>query len=300
MNTANTNKSTPLPSSLAYRVPRSETASPLSETEAPSQPEPEEDPFAANKRKLQELMAATIQKHLPKGPIDRSGDEWQPETYYSDVLGCEFTFPLSKFLAKYNKERGIKTPNRGYNCYDPYEREEKEPEVKRMKFDPPTFQFGEKDGKKQEEEAAETQEQDSEKKPANIKECMVPTASPFVFQNPWPVSSSSSQGPPLRSVSKDLLHSSDGKPHHCIKSENKKPAVKNSIVPTASAFAPTSSKNPPLRSVSSSPQDSASRESHPSLNDKPQENAMASSVLSNDRFVASKRVSDTSSGLPWE
>lgn len=144
----NTNKKlTALPpSSVAYRVPRSETASPVSEVDPKQEEEkaPEEDPIAANKRKLQELMAATIQANVPKiKPEDRVGEGWEPETYYSEVLGCEFTFPLSKFLAKYNQRNGI-TTGRG-SCYDPYSHSygvKKEPEKKRMKFDPPTFKFG--------------------------------------------------------------------------------------------------------------------------------------------------------------
>lgn len=125
----------------------------------------EEERLAVNKRKLEEMVRdihrrANAKLNAGKPPqVETKAEERQPVTYYSDALGCELTFPQTTVLSTY-KHRNPAFRNSYYprHPYCRFNEDKKEPPVKKFKFDPPTFKFGddEKEEAKRDEEDTAT------------------------------------------------------------------------------------------------------------------------------------------------
>jgi hypothetical protein len=122
-----------------------------------------EESNSNSKRKLEDYLRSNPHFARNMDTVERRGEEWEPETYYSEVLGCEFTFPLSKFLA--NHKHCNPAFRNAYRRFPYSRRDEKPPAPKAFKFDPPTFKYGdepEEEKPKEEENPAKKEEEDDD------------------------------------------------------------------------------------------------------------------------------------------
>ncbi|KAL7509715.1 hypothetical protein ACHAXN_008115 [Cyclotella atomus] len=176
------------PSSLSYREPQKTTVYETGVTltvDVDHYAEAEKKEairLAENKRKLEEMVRAISERAnaklrqeqglppqpvVPPAPEEKKGEGCEPETYYSESLGSEFTFPLSKFLSnRQNRNPSFRNSHRTgmYGMYNnPYchnnREEQQQPPKKMMKFDPPTFQWGIDPKKEEEEKKKKAQEE---------------------------------------------------------------------------------------------------------------------------------------------